>query len=129
MSKKSIAIAAYTTLSGSATFNTLGRKDVVKHLAGAVGISEACASTYLSNIRTGRWNTEPTAAVAKVAKVKTVKAKKAEATALNVDDVTKMSNTELVAVYNAKAAKPVNKFRDHATAVKRTLAAYGLNGA
>lgn len=126
MSKKTVAIAAYKKLSATKSFPTTGRKDIVKHLAGVVGISEACASTYLSNIKTGRWSTETTAVVKKVKKVSTAKANPKVDVGLTIDDVTRMTGKELVAVFNAKADKPVNKFRDHATAVRRTLTVYGL---
>jgi hypothetical protein len=52
---------------------------------------------------------------------------KAKHNDLNTEMVTKMSNKELVAVYNKKSAAPIAKFRDHATGLKRLMALYKMS--
>lgn len=131
MSKKSLIVAAYNALVAAGPLPA--RKDVIANLASAADVSAACASTYLSNIVSGKWATDGSdvkpAKAAKPKKVKVAKTAAEAAPGLTIDAVTAMSNKDLVAAYNAKSDKPVTKFRDHATGVKRTLAVYGLAGA
>jgi hypothetical protein len=127
MSKKELTMSVYAELTASGSAK-LARKDVLSALSTRVGISKACASTYLSNICSGKWTSEPKAAkVAKVAKSPKTPSGATKHRGLTIDDVTAMSNKDLVAAYNKKAAKPVVKFRDHATGLKRVLDLYGMN--
>ena len=125
MSKKTSVISVYVNVNNSLASSNWSRKDWVAHLSHEVKISNACASTYLSNIRSGKWSTDVAAVPAKkVTKVKTVKVVKS-----SIDEITAMSNKQLVERFNQFSPKPVARFRDHATAVKRTLAVCGLSGA
>lgn len=109
MSKKTAFMTAYAKLSKSAKAPT-ARKDVLAVLASSVGISTACASTYLSNVQSGKWT----------------EGSSSKKPAMTIEKIKGMANKELVATYNKKAAKPVVKFRDHATAVRRVSELYGL---
>lgn len=122
MSKKELTMSVYAEL--TAAGNLPARKDVLETLSTRVGISKACASTYLSNIRSGKWTGEPKMKVAKVAKTPAGATKHR---GLTVEAVTNMSNKELVAAYNKKAPTPVVKFRDHATGLKRVMALYKMS--
>ena len=122
MSKKSVIMAL---VAGMAV--DMARKDKIAAITATTGVSAALASTYLSNINTNKWTDEPKAA--KEPKVKVAKAKKSAKAGLTIDAINAMSSKELVEAFNKKADKPVTKFRDHTTAVKRTLDVYGLAGA
>jgi hypothetical protein len=121
MSKKELTLSAYAELTTSSKGAPMARKDVLAALSARVGISKACASTYLSNIRSGKWTGE-TAKAATKTKTPGV----AQARGLTTEMVTKMSNKELVAVYNKKSAAPIAKFRDRATGLKRVMTLYKM---
>jgi hypothetical protein len=115
MSKKNVFVSAYNTLKSEDGFATLKRGAVVSKLASAAGISAACASTYLSNVRSGKWSA--------TVEEKAPKAKKA---GLTIEEVSAMTGKALVEAYNKKAEVKVAKFRDRATGLKRVMSLYGL---
>ena len=124
MSKKTEAIAVFVKTSTSPAVTNWKRKDWVAHLSYEVKISAACASTYLSNIRSGKWSVDQTPAEPAAEPII-----KEIHQSYGIDDITKLSNKELVKHFNLFSPKPVTKFRDRATGIKRTLAVCGLSGA
>lgn len=121
MSKKTEVIAVFVKASTSPATTNWSRKDWIAHLSYEVKISNACASTYLSNINSGKWSVEGST---KKVVTKVVKPAKS-----GIDEINAMTNKELVEHFNLFSPKPVAKFRDRATGIKRTLAVCGLSGA
>ena len=125
MSKKTVAIAAFVKASASPASSNWSRKDWIAHLSHKAKISNACASTYLSNINSGKWSVDT-----EVPTVDAVEARVQEiSTAYDIDKIMLMTSKELVEHFNLFSPKPVAKFRDRATGIKRTLAVCGLSGA
>ncbi len=102
-SKKAIAAAVFATLTAAGKT----RKEVLSDMVSHAGLSQAGAATYFNNFKKGLWTLPG-----------------AEAVAAPAVDYASMSSKELVELYNARAEKPIAKFRDHATAVRRTAELY-----
>ncbi len=102
-SKKAIAAAVFARLNAAGKT----RKEVLFTMCEEAGLSEAGAATYFNNFKKGLWSLPGATAVATPA-----------------IDFESKTNKELVELYNAKAATPIVKFRDHATAVRRTAELY-----
>ena len=139
-STKSLFISAFAALPANTT-----RKTALALLSEQFGISEACASTYYSNCKAGRWtltiNTELNTAVVTpiveaVAGVTEIVSDEPTVTTIEGVTITETKNTttvdgvsldtmtgpELVAYYNALPdVTPVTKFRTKADGVKRIV--------
>lgn len=118
MSKKTAFMTAYAALSAKGPLPA--RKEVLATLAAEVGVSTACASTYLSNVATGKW------VEGEVKAPKAKKERKPKAVKMTLESIGAMNGPALVAAYNAKAPKAIAKFRDHATGVRRVAELYGV---
>lgn len=92
VSKKQIAIKIF------AQYKDQGRAVIMEKMMEATGMSKACASTYVANLRNGTWKTTSP-----------------------IDVLKAMSNSDLVKMYNSKAETPVVKFRDKETALARVM--------
>ena len=100
-SKKTIAASVYAALSTTGAT----RKEIMFEMMERAGLTAPGAATYFNNFKKAIWSLERAGVVTP--------------TAAPVIDYAAMSSKELVAIYNARATKPVAKFRDHATAVRR----------
>jgi hypothetical protein len=140
VSKKNQFIAILATMDRS-----IGRKALIANLSSAIGISEACASTYLSNVNSGKWTADKTVTVtpaevkptievvATVAEVEPGVVSTSRSPAIEQEianatfDVMKMKGPELVALYNKFSDQPVTRFRTVDDGVKRVLRLLGDN--
>ncbi len=102
-SKKAIAASVFAAMQVEGKT----RKEILFTMCEKAGLSEAGAATYFNNFKKGLWTLPGV-----------------EAVAVPVIDFESKTNKELVELYNAKAATPIVKFRDHATAVRRTAELY-----
>ena len=118
ISKKQIAASIYAALKPQGGT----RKAIMAAFVEQTGMSFACATTYYGNFHANIW--APVVPVAIVVEQAVVAPVVEIEAVVEVIDYEAMSNKELVALYNAKAEKPVAKFRDHTTAVARTAALY-----
>ncbi len=100
-SKKAVAAAVFTAM--NAAGNT--RKEIMFTMCEKAGLSEAGAATYYNNFKKGLWTLPGVTATPAI-------------------DFESKTSKELVELYNARAEKPVVKFRDHSTAVRRVTELY-----
>jgi hypothetical protein len=100
ISKKQIAINIY------AQYKDQGRKVIIQKMVELAGLSPAGASTYTANCKNGTWKVEEAVVEVKIDPTEMLK---------------KLSNTELVKMYNSKAETPVVRFKDKQTGITRVI--------
>jgi hypothetical protein len=100
ISKKQVAINIY------AQYKDQGRKVVIEKMVELAGLSPAGSSTYYANLKNGTWNVGEAVVEIKVDPTEMLK---------------KLSNTELVKMYNSKAETPVVRFKDKQTGITRVI--------
>jgi len=107
ISKKSLASQIYANLAAQGK----SRKEIIFAMCEAASLTQPGASTYYNNLSKGLWDV-PAAEVDNVDVIDVVE--------VQAIDLESMTNAQLVEIYNNHAIVPVKKFRDHATAVRRT---------
>jgi len=108
ISKKSIAAQIYANLIAQGKT----RKEILFGMCEGADLTQPGASTYYNNLSKGLWTVPPAEVVGEVDVVDEV--------VTPTIDLESMTNAQLVELYNNHAIVPVKKFRDHATAVRRT---------
>jgi hypothetical protein len=127
MSKKNDFVVKYVALKSNSAFKDAKRGEVVAELSKEVGISVACASTYLSNVASGKWKLDGSDVKERAVKApKTPKAPRAKKNAMTAEAIAAMDTKTLVATYNGKAEKPVKKFANREAGIKRVMGLFGM---
>ncbi len=108
LTKKQAAVQLFVQMDGMN--KSVARKSIVEAFMKEIGLTEAGAKTYVSNLRAGIWKVEQQEVQPSI----DYQAK-----------LNELSNSKFVELYNQKSEHHITKFRDKKTAVAKVMQLFG----